>query len=138
MEELGTGVPLATGVLAAGSPGFSPFELGGSAIAFGVAVEDSFEGLSSLTSALITATANFRSFSGDSFNVIIWLSLTSCFRFDFRRAVAAVLFGTEGIVDLRMLRIKGILTLMAGCQRCALLNCSRWMKCQMAMCRLIY
>ena len=91
IDEVGTGVPLATGVFDVDSGGLSPFELVATGRVFDVVDEESFDGESSLT---MTVSSNLCRSLGDN------LSLTIRELFDdFRRAaVAGWGFATDAIV----------------------------------------
>jgi hypothetical protein len=78
IDNVGTGVPLATGVFDVDSGGLSPFELAATCRVFEVVDEESFEGDSSLTTGF---SANFSRCLGDTFNLTIKAVLE-----DFRRA----------------------------------------------------
>jgi hypothetical protein len=99
IDDVGTGVPLATGVFELDSGGLSPFELGATGRVFEAVDEDSFEGDSSLTTGF---SANLSRTLGDKFNVMI----NDVFD-DFRRAAETVWgFVTEDIAIAVMLMMK--------------------------------
>ena len=81
IDDVGTGVPLATGVFDDDSGGLSPLELGATGRVFEVDDEESFDGDSSLTAGF---SSNLWRILGDSFSLAIKDTLD-----DFRRAAEA-------------------------------------------------
>jgi len=92
IDNVGTGVPLATGVFDADSGGLSPFELAAIGRVFEVVDEESFEGDSSLMTGL---SANLWRCLGDTFNLTIKADL-ELFRLAAEAGCGLV---TEAVVD---------------------------------------
>lgn len=92
IDDVGTGVPLATGVFDVDSGGLSLFELVATGRVFEMVDEESFEGDSSLTAGF---SSNLGRCLDDTFNLTIKVGLLD----DFLRAAEAGVLVMEAIVD---------------------------------------